>query len=189
MKSKIIIAGILLISVSNMMRIGSAFATIAITDYIWFQWLEIISLGFFILVEALIAHDASKSLAMLATQTKKLIKMQLFIFRFQYIGLIFLGSVFPIVGGVVWVAMTNSHPLNLLWTIPILACVPVAVALHGMSDIILPKAPSKPKKGVREQVVVDLFTNNQSPIDIADKHNITVENVEIIQNELSEKFS
>ena len=143
----------------------------------------------FILVEGFIAHDASKSLAMMAVKSKRLTRMELFIFRFQATGLVFLGIVFPSVGGIVWVIMTSNAWINLLWVIPILACVPVAVAMHGMSDIILPKAPSKPKKSTREQVVVSLFTNNQSPISIADKHNITLEEVEVIQSELAEKFN
>ena len=182
----LILTGILLISASNMARIGAAFGLITITSYPAFQWFEVGSLVCFILVEGFIAHDASKSLALLSQ--KKRSRLETFIFRFQSVGLIFLGIVFPTVGGVVWVSMTGSHWLNLLWTIPILACVPVAVALHGMSDIILPKVISKPNKSVREQIIVDVVQNGRSPIDIADKHNVSVEQIEIIQDEIKQRL-
>ena len=108
-KNKFILIGILLISASNMARIGAAFGLITITDYPAFQWFEVGSLIAFILVEGFIAHDASKSLAMMAVKSKRLTRMELFIFRFQATGLIFLGIIFPSVGGVVWVIMTSMR--------------------------------------------------------------------------------
>jgi len=186
MKNKAILTGILLISASNMARIGAAFGTITITSYPIFQWFEVLSLVCFILVEGFIAHDASKSLATLAKKEGTLHNMDKFIFHFQWIGLVFLGLVFPIVGGIVWVAMTEGTNQDLLWTIPILACVPIAVALHGMSDIILPKALTKPEVN---RTLTLLYQNGKTPLQIANELKIGVTEVEEIESKAIKRFN
>jgi len=190
MRNKLIIISMLIVSSPMMFHIGAGFAGVDLKSLSWFQIWEISSMVLFVVIEGIIAHDSARLLAVLSKITKKKrTSMESFVWRFHGSGLLFLFLVFPIAGTIAWIGMPTNWYALFAWGVAVRATVPVAIAMHGMSMILLPKAPSKPKKSTREQVVLSLFTNNKSPINIADEHNIPLEEVEIIQNELSEKFN
>ncbi len=184
-KSNFKLLAILLVSTVSMARVGAMFGLINILEYPLFQWAEVISLVAFAIIEVFFIEKAGRTLAELS-QIKKRTKMQDFIFKFVAGGMLFIGLWLPIVGGVAWVLLTGLSWLNLLWTIPTLLIVPVSMSLLGMSNIILPDKPSKLDEN---KILTSLYLNGKTPVQIADLHKTTVQEVEEIENKAKERFS
>jgi len=189
MKNNIKLFAILLVSTVSMARVGALFGQINILQYPWFQWLEVLALVSFAIIEVLFIEKAGRTLATLAYSRKRWKGPDRFIFWFVAAGMIFIGSWLPIVGGVAWVLLTGLPWWNLAWTIPTLAIVPVAMGLHGMSNIIIPDEV-KISKTKEDDLIIDIVNRNgDSPLQIADRHNITLEQYTSVENKIHEQLN